>query len=56
MVSCAEALHSQGWSAPHLTSTEGRSAGGLLMGAVLNQRPDLFKCAVRKHIDQEFES
>ena len=27
-------------------SCEGRSAGGLLMGNVINMRPDLFKCAV----------
>jgi len=45
-VSCAESLHAAGWSSPPLTSTEGRSAGGLLVGAVLNGRPDLFKAAV----------
>jgi len=45
-VSCAEALHEHGWSTPQLTSTEGRSAGGLLMGAILNDRPDLFRVAV----------
>jgi len=47
-VACAEALHAHGWSVPGLTSTEGRSAGGLLMGTVLNERPDLFKAAVRR--------
>lgn len=45
-ISCAETLHARGWSRPELTSTEGRSAGGLLMGACLNMRPDLFKVAV----------
>ena len=45
-ISCAEHLHAAGWSSPELTSTEGRSAGGLLMGACLNMRPDLFKVAV----------
>ena len=45
-ISCAEELHALGWSTPQMTSTEGRSAGGLLMGACLNMRPDLFKVAV----------
>jgi oligopeptidase B len=41
-VSCLETLHELGWSTPQLTAIEGRSAGGLLLGAVLNMRPDLF--------------
>ena len=45
-VSCAEHLHAAGWGGPRRTSIEGRSAGGLLVGAVLNMRPDLFQAAV----------
>jgi oligopeptidase B len=45
-IACAETLIQLGWSdAQHLTISGG-SAGGLLMGAVLNQRPDLFKAAI----------
>ena len=44
--SCAEHLISEGWSSPKNIAIEGRSAGGLLMGAVLNMRPDLFNVAI----------
>ena len=45
-VACAEALIQQGWTQPQQLIIEGGSAGGLLMGAVANLRPDLFKAAV----------
>jgi oligopeptidase B len=45
-ISCAEYLIKAGITTPAQLATEGRSAGGLLMGAVLNMRPDLFKVAV----------
>ena len=45
-ISCAEALIDGGWTKPELLSSEGRSAGGLLMGNIVNMRPDLFKCIV----------
>ncbi|MEO0406451.1 MAG: S9 family peptidase [Cyanobacteria bacterium P01_A01_bin.135] len=45
-IACAQHLINQGWtSAEHLVISGG-SAGGLLMGAVLNQRPDLFHGAI----------
>ncbi len=44
--SCAEYLISEGWTSPENLAIEGRSAGGLLMGAVLNMRPDLFNIAI----------
>ena len=44
--SCAEYLISKGWTSPENLAIEGRSAGGLLMGAVLNMRPDLFNVAI----------
>jgi oligopeptidase B len=47
-VSCAECLVTQGYTTPQMMATSGGSAGGLLMGAVLNLRPDLFKVAVLK--------
>ena len=45
-VSCAEYLVSHGYGSKDRLVIEGRSAGGLLMGAVLNLRPDLFKAAL----------
>ena len=36
----------QGITSPHKLSCEGRSAGGLLIGACLNQQPDLFQAAI----------
>ncbi len=42
----AQYLVDKKWTTPSLMSCEGRSAGGLLMGAVLNERPDLFRAAV----------
>ena len=45
-VACAEHLVAGGYTAPSCLAVRGRSAGGLLIGAVLNQRPDLFGCAV----------
>ncbi len=45
-VDCAQWLVDQGWTTPQQLVTSGGSAGGLLMGAVLNQRPDLFQAAI----------
>jgi len=45
-VACAEHLVAGGYTAPSCLAVRGRSAGGLLIGAVLNQRPDLFGCAI----------
>mmetsp|Transcript_8748 Transcript_8748/g.10460 ORF Transcript_8748/g.10460 Transcript_8748/m.10460 type:complete len:783 (+) Transcript_8748:487-2835(+) len=45
-IACAEHLVDNGVTTPEMLGIEGRSAGGLLMGAVLNMRPDLFKVAV----------
>ncbi|OQS04837.1 serine protease family S09A [Thraustotheca clavata] len=45
-VNCAEHLVQEKFTQPSLMTCEGRSAGGLLMGAVLNLRPDLFQAAV----------
>ncbi|MFT0848137.1 S9 family peptidase [Actinomycetaceae bacterium L2_0104] len=42
-VDCARWLHSSGWVAPDRLAAEGRSAGGLLMGAVVNMAPELFR-------------
>lgn len=33
-------------TSPELLSCEGRSAGGMLIGAVINQAPELFKVAI----------
>jgi oligopeptidase B len=45
-ISCAEDLVKRGYGSKTRLVIEGRSAGGLLMGAVLNMRPDLFKAAL----------
>jgi oligopeptidase B len=45
-IACAEYLVAQGYGSKDRLTIEGRSAGGLLMGAVLNMRPDLFHAAL----------
>ena len=40
---CAEFLINRGYTRARELAISGRSAGGLLMGAVINMRPDLFK-------------
>ncbi|HWT50928.1 MAG TPA: S9 family peptidase [Caulobacter sp.] len=41
-IACAEHLHAAGYGKPANTVAYGGSAGGLLMGAISNMRPDLF--------------
>ncbi len=41
-IACAEHLHGAGYGKPGNTVAYGGSAGGLLMGAITNMRPDLF--------------
>ena len=41
-VAVAERLVDEGWTAPDRLVIQGESAGGLLVGAVANLRPDLF--------------
>ncbi|HVU17293.1 MAG TPA: S9 family peptidase [Candidatus Didemnitutus sp.] len=45
-VDCAQWLVNQKWTTPAQMVTAGGSAGGLLMGATVNLRPDLFKAAI----------
>jgi len=45
-VACAESLVRRGYTARDKLVIQGGSAGGLLMGAVVNLRPDLFKAVV----------
>jgi oligopeptidase B len=42
-IDCAEFLIENQWTSKDRLVVEGRSAGGLLMGAVANLRPDLFR-------------
>jgi oligopeptidase B len=42
-IDCADALCTQKYTSKDRLFASGRSAGGLLMGAVANMRPDLFK-------------
>ncbi|KLO63039.1 protease 2 [Dermacoccus sp. PE3] len=44
-VACGRHLVDTGWASPDRLAAEGGSAGGLLIGAVINEAPDLF-CAV----------
>jgi oligopeptidase B len=48
-VACVEHLTAAGYGDPGRVAIEGGSAGGLLMGAVVNIRPDLFR-AVLSHV------
>jgi oligopeptidase B len=43
---CGDQLVADGWSTPAQMALQGGSAGGLLMGAVINQRPELAARAV----------
>ena len=45
-IACAEHLVREGYTRPERLYAMGGSAGGLLIGAVLNRRPDLFAGAV----------
>jgi len=47
-IAVAEDLTKRGYGSKDKLVIEGGSAGGLLMGAVLNMRPDLFRAAVVK--------
>ncbi len=42
-LACADHLVGTGWVSPDRLAAEGRSAGGLLMGAVLNLAPERFR-------------
>jgi oligopeptidase B len=44
-VDCAKYLEAQHWTSPQRLAIEGGSAGGLLMGAVVNLAPELFRAA-----------
>jgi oligopeptidase B len=45
-VTVTEYLVAEGWGAADLVAAEGGSAGGLLMGAIANLRPDLYRAIV----------
>jgi oligopeptidase B len=48
-IDCAEYLVAEGYTARGRIAAAGGSAGGMLMGAVVNERPDLFGC-VAAHV------
>jgi oligopeptidase B len=45
-VACARTLIDEGWTTPEQLVARGASAGGLLMGAVANLAPELFRAVV----------
>ena len=45
-IACAEHLIAEGYTSPDRLAIQGGSAGGLLMGAVINLRPDLFRAVL----------
>ncbi len=45
-ISCSEHLINEKYTNPNKLSIMGGSAGGLLMGAVTNMRPDLYNCVL----------
>lgn len=45
-IACAEHLINEGVTSPATLAISGGSAGGLLIGAVLNLSPELFRCAI----------
>ncbi|MGA3333974.1 MAG: S9 family peptidase [Terracidiphilus sp.] len=45
-IACVEHLTAAGYGDPKRVAAEGGSAGGLLMGAVANMRPELFRAVV----------
>jgi len=45
-INCTEYLHTINYSSPEHTVAWGGSAGGLLMGAVMNMRPDLYNSMI----------
>jgi len=45
-IDCAEHLVAGGYTSPDRLAAQGGSAGGLLMGAVVNMRPDLFRAVI----------
>ena len=47
-IAAAEFLIARGYTAPDRLVIEGGSAGGLLIGAVLNMRPELFRTAIMR--------
>jgi oligopeptidase B len=47
-VACSEYLMEEGYVSPEGLAIQGGSAGGLLMGAVVNMRPELFRVVISK--------
>ena len=45
-IAAAEYMINEGWTSPDYLTIEGGSNGGLLVGATVNLRPDLFKVAI----------
>lgn len=45
-IAAAEYMIKEGWTTPDYLTIEGGSNGGLLVGATVNLRPDLFKVAI----------